>query len=126
MIAQYETNLACRKRDERGDMLFGNSINDYASTLEAMVLVIQSRLRAMKGEWWEGDSTALPYFGEILNAYQTEENKAIIDLMVVERIMDTRCVVSIADVYSRYEGRNYFFQCTVNTLYGTTPMEVTL
>ena len=126
MIAQYETSLACRKRDENGDMLFGNSLNDYVGGLEAMVLVIQSRLRAIQGEWWEGDETALPYFGEILNAYQTEKNRAIIDLMVVERIMDTRGVVSIPDVHSQYIGRKYVFQCTVNTLYGTAPVEVTL
>ena len=124
MIAQYETNLAYRKRDEDGDMVFGNGSKDYLTGIEAMAETIRSRLQAVQDEWWEGDETALPYFDEVISAYQTEENRAIIDLMVIQRIMDTRGVLSVEDVYSAIGNRKYQFQCVVNTVYGKTPVEV--
>lgn len=126
MIAQYETALAYRKRDENGDMVFGHGANDYVSGVEAMTEVIKSRLQAVQDEWFEGDETALPYFDEVLTAYKTEENQGIIDLMVVQRLMDTRGVLSIEDVHSEFIDRKYVFTCTAVTVYGQTPVEVTI
>ena len=59
MQAQYETKLIYRKLDENGDYVWGNSMNDMLSEQAAMSQVIQTRLRAIQGEWWEGDRTAL-------------------------------------------------------------------
>lgn len=126
MESTYETNLMYRKRDANGDMIWGHGSNDYLTGLEAMAEVIRSRLQAIRGEWWEGDETALPYYDEIITAYQTEQNRAIIDLMIIERIMDTRGVLSVENVSSSLENRKYVFKCDVNTVYGTTPAEVTL
>lgn len=126
MEAKYETNLMYRKRDENGDMIWGHGSQDYLTGLDAMAEVIRSRLQAIRGEWWEGDETALPYYDEIITAYQTDQNRAIIDLMIIERIMDTRGVLSVSDVSSSLKNRQYVFKCNVKTVYGTTPVEVTL
>ena len=126
MISDYERNLRCRRRDENGDIVWGHGMQDYASGLDAMGEVIRSRLQAVQGEWWEGDTTALPYYDEIMTAYQTSQNRAMIDLMVIDRIMDTRGVLSVSDVSSEIKNRQYVFECKVNTVYGVTPAEVIL
>lgn len=126
MISDYERNLRCRRRDKDGDYVWGHGMQDYTSGLDAMAEVIRSRLQAVQGEWWEGDATALPYYDEIMSAYQTSQNRAMIDLMVIDRIMDTRGVLSISDVSSTLQDRQYVFKCKVNTVYGTTPAEVIL
>ncbi len=126
MISDYERNLRCRRRDENGDIVWGHGMQDYASGLDAMGEVIRSRLQAVQGEWWEGDATALPYYDEIMTAYQTSQNRAMIDLMVIDRIMDTRGVLSVSDVSSEIKNRQYVFKCKVNTVYGVTPAEVIL
>ena len=126
MISDYERNLRCRKRDENGDIIWGHGSDDYVTGLDAMAEVIRSRLQAVQGEWWEGDVTAIPYYDEIISAYQTKQNQAMIDLMVIDRIMDTRGVLSVSNVFSEIRDRKYTFRCTVNTVYGTTPAEVIL
>lgn len=125
MIAQYETDLIVRKMDENGDSVFGNGRSDFLSGIDAMRQVLQTRLNVSAGEWWEGDATAIPYMGGILGAYSTERNRELIDLMVVERILDTVGVVSVSDITSSYNGRGYHFKCTVTTVYGVTTAEVT-
>lgn len=124
MLAQYETNLKYRKRDENGDFVFGHGDADFLYGIDAMQQVIQTRLAAFYGEWWEGDDTALPYFPDILGAPATIRNKAAIDLMVIERIMDTRGVTSVSDVQSSIIDRHYSFSCAVATVYGNTTVEV--
>lgn len=124
MLAQYETNLMYRRTDENGDMLLGLSPGvAFSSHLEAMGQVLKTRLAAVEGEWWEGDYGALPYMTDILPAYATDENREIIDLMVIERIMDTVGVISVSDVVSSIENRRYTFHCNVQTVYGETTAE---
>lgn len=125
MIAQYATNLKYRKRDENGDYVFGHGDDDFLYGLEAMAQVIKTRLGAMRGEWWEGDETALPYFDGILGAAATSQNKDAIDLMIIERIMDTVGVTGVSEISSAFEDRRYSFSCKVQTVYGETTAEVT-
>lgn len=126
MQAKYETDLIVRKVDEDGDMIWGHGKLDYLQGLEAMAQVIRYRLAAIQGEWWEGDATALPYYSDFLTAYQTDENRARIDLMIIERILDTRGVLSVSDVSSSMKNRKYNFKANVLTVYGITKAEVSL
>lgn len=125
MIAQYATNLKYRKMDENGDYVFGHGDDDFLYGLDAMAQVLRTRLGAMRGEWWEGDDTALPYFDGILGAAATEQNKDAIDLMVIERIMDTVGVTGVSEISSTIVNRHYSFFCKVQTVYGETIAEVT-
>lgn len=123
--AQYETKLKYRRIDEDGDMVFGHGEKDFKTDLEAIAQVIKTRLAAIEGEWWEGDIGALPYFSEILGMSSTAENQAAVDLMIINRIMDTVGVIGISDVESHIENRHYRFNCKVQTVYGETTAEVT-
>ena len=126
MLAQYTTNLKYRKLDENGDMIFGHGDNDFLYGLEAMAQVVQTRLKAIYQEWWEGDETALPWFTDILGARASSLKKDEVDLMVIERLMDTIGVVSVSDIESSFSNRHYSFSCKVQTVYGETTAEVSI
>ena len=124
MQAQYETKLIYRRLDENGDYVWGNSMNDMLSGQDAMRQVIQTRLRAIQGEWWEGDRTALPYFGEMLGAPGSMSQIRRIDLMVIARLMDTIGVLNVTNFQSSYNNRQYQCSCTAHTVYGDVYAEV--
>lgn len=124
MKAQYETQLKYRALDANGDMVFGHGDADFLSGLDAISQAIKTRLRAIEGEWWEGDPGALPYFTEILGAPGTKQQQDSIDLMIINRIMNTVGVVSVSDVKSSIANRQYHFTCKVQTVYGETTAEV--
>ena len=124
MNSQYLTQLTYRKLDENGDMIFGATSGGFLSDLDAMRQVIQTRLRSIRDEWWEGDPTALPWFPEILGGRATEERRQAFDLMAIDRIMDTVGVIGVSDVQSSVANHRYRFSCKVQTVYGTTTAEV--
>lgn len=127
MKAQYETNLVCRAMDEDGDMRFGEGQNGQLHTLDAMKQVLKTRLGAVEGEWWEGDEGAIPYFGgSVLGAVVSEKTKDTIDLLVIDRIMNTVGVIGVTNIESTVANRQYHFTCSVQTVYGTTTAEVSL
>lgn len=124
MNATYETQLSYRLLDENGDMTFGAPSSEIISGLDAMKQALKTRLAAVKGEWWEGDRTAIPYLPDILGAVVTPRTKDTIDLMVINRIMDTIGVISVSEVNSSISNRRYHFSCNVQTVYGETIAEV--
>lgn len=124
MQSTYETQLSYRQVDENGDMVFGSGQSGVLHGLEAMSQVLKTRIAAVEGEWWEGDRTAIPYIPDVLGAPATGKTRDAIDLMIINRIMDTVGVISISDVESRIEDRHYHFSCSVQTVYGETKAEV--
>ena len=127
MLAQYETQLKYRRMDENGDMVFGETGDaGFLQQKDAMAQVIKTRLAACEGEWWEDDPGALPWYTEILGSMVTQGRVEEIDLMVIERIMDTVGVISVSDIESSVERqrRHYHFTCTAHTVYGDVPVEV--
>lgn len=126
MNAQYTTNLKYRKLDENGDMVFGHGDKDFLYGLDAMGQVIQTRLKAIRDEWWEGDPTAIPWTTDVIGARVTTFSKDRIDLMVIERLMDTVGVNSVSDIESSFVNRRYTFSCKVQTVYGETTGEVSI
>lgn len=121
MATQYTNGIKYRKLDENGDYMIGRA-NEFHEGLEAMAQAIKTRLKAIQGEWWEGDSTALPFMSEIIGT--TRKDKSQLDLMVIHRITDTIGVISVENIKSSLEGRTYSFSCDVKTIYGNTSIEV--
>ena len=124
MQAQYETKLIYRRLDANGDYVWGNSMNDMLSGQAAMRQVVQTRLRAIRDEWWEGDRTALPYFTDMLGGPGSQTQIQKIDLMVIARLMDTVGVLNVTGFSSSFENRAYKCSCTVHTVYGDVSAEV--
>lgn len=115
--------LVYRKLDERGDMMMGAGDHQYLTNLDAMVQAIKTRLGLLYGEWWEMPEDGLPLWQQMLGQPRTDAQKRIIDLLLIERISDTRGVLSLEDIDSFYDGRTYTFSCTVKTIYGDTRLE---
>ena len=126
MQAQYETKLIYRRLDANGDYVWGNSMNDMLSGQAAMRQVVQTRLRAIRDEWWEGDRTALPYFTDMLGGPGSQTQIQKIDLMVIARLMDTVGVLNVTGFSSSFENRAYKCSCTVHTVYGDVSAEVSM
>lgn len=124
MMAQYETQLVYRREDENGDMVLGAYDGGFVSGLEAMRQVLKTRLYAGQGEWWEGDDTAVPWFSEVLGTMLRKNRLSEINMMIVNRIMDTVGVTGVKSISSGIVGREFHFSCTVSTVYGELPMEV--
>jgi len=120
--ADYLNSMTYRKLDENGDYMLGVQGN-MLSGLDAITQAIKTRLRTVYGEWFQGDPTALDYFGGILGQ-KTISNDAL-DLDVINRIMDTIGVLSVYGIQSSLVGRVYRFSCNVKTVYGDTTAEVT-
>lgn len=119
--ANYTEHLISRKMDENGDYMLGTQ-GEMITGLEALAQAIKTRLRVVRGEWWEGDNGALPYFNGIMG--QKGVSKDALDLQVIARIMDTIGVINVFDIVSSFENRTYRFKCKVRTVYGTTTAEV--
>lgn len=119
------TDLIYRKLDDKGDMLLGIGDLAFVKNLDAITQAIYTRLRLLRGEWWERRGEGLPLWQEILGQPRTETQRNMVDLLVIERINDTRGVTAVRDVDSFYTGRNYTFTCRVETIYGEANVEVT-
>ena len=119
--ANYTEHLIYRKLDENGDYMIGTQ-GEMLTGLEAIAQAIKTRLRVVRGEWWESDNGALPYFSGIMG--QKGVSQSALDLQVIARIMDTVGVINVYDISSSFEDRKYRFSCKVRTVYGTTTAEV--
>lgn len=124
MLSTYDTQLIYRAEDENGDMVFGAGDAGFIDGSDAMSQVLKTRLAAGDGEWWEGDSGAIPWFTDILGSMIRDGRKADIDLLVIARITDTVNVTGVADIKSEIVNRQYRFRCTVHTVYGDVTAEV--
>ena len=105
--------------DENGDYLFGMGQQNLTYGNYAVAQAISTRLKQLKGEWWEDTEDGLPLFQDILGKTSAPENITIIDSLIKKRIIETKDVISIEEFSSTYEDRSYSYKCTVNTKYGT-------
>jgi hypothetical protein len=113
-------SLIYRRLDSNGDYTFGQSKQNFLSDINAVAQAILTRLRLLKGEWWEDTTEGLPLFQQILGTRGT--NKKVVDSLIRSRILDTTGVSGIETYESTFDGetRAYTFTATVNTDYGST------
>ena len=114
-----------RRLDGAGDMVFGSGLNAFLTDLEAVTQSVQTRLKLLRGEWWERPQDGLPLYQQMLGRPCTQAQKELMDLLVTERIADTRKVTRVYDAQSAFDGRAYRFICNVQTEFGETTVEVT-
>ena len=101
--------------DENGDYTLGQ--NSMKKDKEAVAQAIQTRLGLLYGQWWENTEDGLPLFEKILAAYG--DNKEMIDILISERIAQTKDVKEIKSYQSSFQNRVYTANCVVETVYGT-------
>lgn len=113
-----------RRLDGAGDMVFGSGPNAFLTDLEAVTQSIRTRLKLLRGEWWERPQDGLPLFQRILGRPCTDAQRTAVDLILIDRITDTLHVTGTSNSQSWYEGRTYHFRCSVQTEFGETTVEV--
>ncbi|WP_415466663.1 hypothetical protein [Clostridium saccharoperbutylacetonicum] len=114
--------------DANGDMTFGRGSQNLTYGSYAVGQAIQTRLKLLKGEWFEDTEDGLPLFQQILGTKSTKNNLQIIDSLIRERILGTTDVTGITEYNSNSsnEDRSYSFTAKVNTNYGTVTISNTL
>lgn len=111
--------------DVNGDYSFGRGQQNLTYGSYAVAQAIQTRLKLLKGEWFEDTGDGLPLFQSILGQPGTSNNLSITDALIKERIIGTQDVTSIDNFTSNYDNRSYSFNCSVNTKYGIVPIATT-
>jgi len=113
------STIRVRKLDENWDPVYGNGQNDYLLDGNAVVQIIESRLRLFLGEWWENLNEGLPMWQKILGVKGT--SKLIVDRLIQKRISGTIHVTGIESFESTFdiETRSYECLAKVYTEFGT-------
>lgn len=117
-----------RKLDQNGDYTFGKGQQCLTYGTYAVGQAIQTRLKLLKGEWFEDISLGLPLFQNILGQIPTEDNLSIADSQIKSQILNTPDVTGIESFSRDYDSvnRQYTYTATVNTKYGTITVSNTL
>lgn len=119
------TSLRYRALDAQGDMRLGGGAKDFLTGAEAIRQAVETRLKLLRGEWWEFSSEGLPLFQQMLGRPQTQAQRELMDLLVTERIADTRGVTRVLNAHSAFENRRYVYSARVETECGEIEIEVT-
>jgi hypothetical protein len=105
-----------------GDYSFGASRQNFLQGAEAAAQAILTRLKLLRGEWWEDLSDGLPLWQEMIGKRQPKE---FVDSLVLERIAGTPNVREIVEYESSWDNefRRYTFTARVNTAFGEILLE---
>ena len=112
-----------RRMDSNGDMIFGRGEASFAQGAQAIRQAIDTRLRLLRGEWWERPADGLPLYQQMLGRPCTQAQKELMELLLTERIADTRGVTRVYDAQSASENRCYRYAARVQTEFGDITVE---
>lgn len=104
--------------DADGDYSFGKGSQNITYGIYAVAQAIKTRLKLLKGEWWENIEEGTPLFQEILGASASPDRQMIVDSIIKDRIIKTKDVLGIKEFSSEFKNREYSFSCTAITRYG--------
>lgn len=111
-----------RKMDENGDYVFGLNEQGFFKDKEAVAQAILTKIKLLKGEWWEDVTEGTPLFESVLGRNLTDDSKTAIDLILKDRILSVENVETILtfDSYIDNKSRTYNMQCEVQTNFNET------
>lgn len=113
--------LIYRILDVNGDYQFGKGLQQFTYGAYAVAQAIKTRLKLLKGEWFENTESGLPLFQQIIGQRGTNIALELIDTVIKERIINTSNVTNIESYTHEYDSlsRRYSFDCVVNTTFGS-------
>jgi hypothetical protein len=113
------STIRVRKLDENWDPVYGDGQNDYVFDLDAVIQIIQTRLKLWLAEWWEDLNEGLPMIEKILG----KTDKALIDRLIQKRVQTTLpgIILKIKSYSSSFDSSTRAYSCTmhVDTIFGT-------
>lgn len=114
-----------RTLSSTGDYVFGAGPSEFLeNTPETVAQAVGTRLRLLQGEWFLDLQEGLPASTQILGA----GTQTLYDRAIQDRILETPGVRSISNYGSvlNTSTRELTVQCTINTIYGATPVQEVL
>lgn len=113
-----------RKLDKNGDYMFGNNGLDFISDTEAVAQAIKTKVMLFYQEWWEDISIGIPMFQSIIGKVADSNLKMTYTLLLTKRIQEIEQVTSVSNVEVKQGNRSLSFKIDVDTIYGSTSVEV--
>jgi len=112
-----------RKLDANGDYSFGQSQNNFwVDVPDGVAQAVKTRLALLQGEWYLDSTEGTPYSTKILGT----GTKDLYDIAIRDRILGTTGVNSIVSYSSSLNNRILSVAVTIDTIYGTTQITVSL
>jgi hypothetical protein len=113
--------ITYRQLDANGDPIWGGGQSNFIADLNAVAQAITTRLKLLRGEWWEDLNTGTPLFQSMLGVGGSGKQPDVVALVIVQRILATPYVLSVDNVATDYDAdaRAFSFGCTVKTRFGT-------
>lgn len=107
--------------DVNGDYQFGKGLQQFTYGAYAVAQAIKTRLKLLKGEWFEDTQSGLPLFQQIIGQKGTNIALELIDAIIKEIIINTLNVTNIESYSHEYDSvsRKYSFNCVVDTPFGS-------
>ncbi len=109
-----------RRMDENGDYIFGLNEQGFLKDNEAVAQAILTKIKLLKGEWWEDVNEGTPLFESILGIGAVQGSKNAIDLIIRDRILSVENVETISYFKSEIDNASctYMLYCDVETKFG--------
>lgn len=116
--------MKVRKQDANGDYVFGTTVDFYQNEPLAVAQAVQTRLLLFSGEWFVDTTDGMPWRTDVLGKY----TKEAYDTVMKQRVLGTPGVRTVLDYVSVFDGntRQLAYSFTLDTIYGTTPVQGTL
>jgi hypothetical protein len=115
--------MRVRQLSSTGDFTFGNGLlNFYIDTPQTVAQVVQTSLLLFLGEWYLDQTVGMPWLEGVIGKH----NQATADVTVQDFILGVQGVVDISEYASidSQDVRSYAAECTLDTLYGPTTLEI--
>lgn len=120
-----EVKMKYRKLSPTGDYTFGkNSGNFFVDNPEAVAQAVRTRLQLAQGEWFLDITEGTPYSSKILGAGKASTYDAAIQ-DVISGTQGVKKIVAYASGVNP-DTREAFVSCIIDTIYGTTNLQVAL
>lgn len=120
-------SLRYRRIDENGDYCFGHGISDFCTDDEAVLQAVATKIKLLRGEWWEDVYSGTELFSKMLGKVN-EKTKNEIDILLKERILEVQDVLSIKSFDSgiNINAKTYGAQVTLETIYGQLEKQIVI
>ena len=107
--------MLLRPVDDTGDIQPVLSSSALLSGAPAVTALVRDRLNLLPGEWWENPDWGCEIFDMLRSSRVTEQDALALSSYLVSYIQSTAGVVSVEDVRTAVNGRQFSFSCRVNT-----------
>lgn len=101
------------------DPFQGNGQENFIADLQAVVQIINTRLRLFQGEWFLNLLDGLSMFQSILGSPGSARNLQVIINLISQRIQQTPHVINVSNIKASYQNRRFAFAAKVTTEFGT-------